>query len=116
MGWPNPTADFCWEGRLACVIVLMVILWCFTALRFKALRGCKYKWTSPRGIASASVILVAILCTVYTIMLIWTYAAWYDLRGLQEMAQITREDDLIPIMKSMIPKNRDSVRLDHTST
>lgn len=84
-------------------LVLMVLLWLFTALRFKALRGISYPCFSPRGIAGGCIIGVTAIMTAYGAIVIWNYTVWYNIRGLHEESWKTRDDELLVELRNMLP-------------
>lgn len=106
---PSPTADFCWEGRMACVIVLLCTLYFLTYLRWKALRGTQYSIFTPRGAACGCVLAVVSLCTAYTVLTIWNYTKWYDVRGYYQLSKAAQDDELVSTVWDMVPKNREAV-------
>ena len=109
---PPPTADFCWEGRLACCIVLLCILYTFMSLRVKAVHGF-HKHLSARGVSGSFVFLATLLCTIYTSMVIWNYSIWYRIRGLYEHSLTVPDesmaDRVLPLLRSLVPSNRKEV-------
>ncbi|KAI5778762.1 hypothetical protein EDC01DRAFT_634545 [Geopyxis carbonaria] len=108
-GRPTPTADFCWEGRLGCVVGLLTLLYIFTGLRLKALRGITYSAFSPRGISGICIVAVTVLCTIYTCVMIWNFSVWYNIRGLYEQASSEQNDELLDVLRSLVPKYRKKV-------
>ena len=109
---PPPTADFCWEGRLVCCIVMLCVLYTFMSLRVKAVRGF-YTPLSPRGVSGSFVFLATLLCTIYTSMVIWNYSIWYRIRGLYEHSLTVPDesmaDRVLPLLRSLVPSNRKEV-------
>jgi len=106
---PKPIPDFCWEGRLAYTILLLLMLFFFSSLRVKAVKGITYAKLSPRGLSDIFILLVTILCTVYTCLVIWNYTTWFRLRGLQQLSAREQDDSLLALLKDMIPDNRKNV-------
>lgn len=92
-----------------CVIFLLWTLYFFTALRFKALRGTKYSVFSPRGIAGVFIITAVVFCTIYTVLFVWNYSVWFEIRRMGVLAKTSRDDEMIPIVQEMIPGNRKAV-------
>ncbi|KAL7275520.1 hypothetical protein RUND412_001545 [Rhizina undulata] len=69
----RPKFDFCWEGRLVLTIFLFTILIVFTVLKLWASWPRRYDRWSPRWMANVCTIIVALLATVYTVVVIWNY-------------------------------------------